>query len=420
MALNAHGMKKYRSFLVVFFIFTLALLTSVAKAQLPFKYDNTTYKAVYIKEAFTLMNSMPSHLLIDVRSPGEYDDTSRSTVLNIGRIKGSVNIPIDSIRLHLAELKKHIDEPIFVYCSHSQRSRRVSKMLADSGFKHIYNINGGMSLMNTLNDTNFVFKDRLANPNLAYRNLASTDAYSLMKSTSGLVIIDIRTPAEFASRDTLAGNNIGHLKNAINIPQPNFAAADFDPEFPKDSPILLYDLGGVNSMDVVASLKAKGYHRIYNLYDGLFGYIGDHRLDKTAIAGSVTDPPAYGILDPRAGIDLLKQHPDLVVLDTRPTEEFENHAKMSHANLGRIKGAISVPVLADLDAAIQNTPRSATILIYGSFFNLDPIVANELLRRGYKNTNLLTQGLYGFVWSVFNAENCRDGKEFLVDHEGLY
>ncbi len=393
---------------------------TATKAQLPFKNDNTTYKAVYKKEAFTLMNTMPNHLLIDVRSPGEYDDTSRATMLNIGRIKGSVNIPIDSIRLHLAELKKHIDEPIFVYCSHSQRSRRVSKLLADSGFKHIYNINGGMSLMNTLNDTNFVFKDRLANPNLAYRNLSAIDAYHLIRTTPVLVIIDIRTPAEFASRDTLVGNNIGHLKNAINIPQPGFAAPDFDPKFPKDSPILLYDLSGVNSMDVVASLRAKGYHRIYNLYTGLEGYISDYRLDETAITGTVTDPPAYKLFDPRATIDLLKKYPDLVVIDTRPAEEFHNHAKMAHANMGHIKGAISVPGLASLAAAIENIPQSAPVLVYGSFSDLAPSIANELAKRGYKNTTLLNQGLYGLVWSVFNAENCKDGKEFLVDHEGLY
>jgi rhodanese-related sulfurtransferase len=394
--------------------------TTATKAQLPFKYDNTTYKAVYIKEAFTLMNTMPNHLLIDVRSPGEYEDTSRSTMLNIGRIKGSVNIPIDSIRAHLADLRKHIDEPIFLYCSHSQRSRKVSKLLADSGFKHIYNINGGMSLMNAMNDTNFVFKDRLANPNLAYRNLSAIDAYHLIKTTPALVIIDIRTPAEFASRDTLAGNNIGHLKNAINIPQPDFAASDFDPKFPKDSPILLYDLSGVNSMDVVASLRAKGYHRIYNLYTGLEGYISDYRLDETAITGTVTDPPAYKIFDPRATIDLLKKHAGLVILDARPAEEFQNHAKMSHANMGHLKGAVSVPTLASLDAAIQSIPLSAPILVYGSFSDLASAIANELIGRGYKNTTLLNQGLYGLVWSVFNAENCKDGKEFLVDHEGLY
>src|SRR3954454_1062414 len=109
-------------------ILVMSLLA--AKAQHPFKFDNTVYKTVYLNEAFRLMDSMQNYLLLDVRSPGEYADTSRTTALNIGRIKGSVNITIDSVHSRLAGLMKYKDQPVFIYCSHSQRSRRVSKFLA--------------------------------------------------------------------------------------------------------------------------------------------------------------------------------------------------------------------------------------------------------------------------------------------------
>jgi rhodanese-related sulfurtransferase len=41
----------------------------------------------YLNEAFKLMSANPDHLLLDVRSPGEYADTSAATALNIGRFK---------------------------------------------------------------------------------------------------------------------------------------------------------------------------------------------------------------------------------------------------------------------------------------------------------------------------------------------
>src|ERR1700739_3551144 len=126
--------------------FVLALLAP--PAQHPFKFDNTVYKAVYLTEAFRLMDSMSNFLLLDVRSPGEYADTSRTTALNIGRIRGSVNITIASVAWRRAELTTYKDQPVFIYCSHSQRSRRVSKFLAENGFKKVYNINGGMTLLN--------------------------------------------------------------------------------------------------------------------------------------------------------------------------------------------------------------------------------------------------------------------------------
>jgi rhodanese-related sulfurtransferase len=396
------------------------LLSSIVKSQLPSKYDNTTYKAVYPREAFDLMKTMPKYLLLDVRSPGEYEDTSRATALNIGRLKGSINIPIDSVSAHLAVLRAHADEPIFVYCSHSQRSRRVSKLLADNGFKNVYNINGGMTLVNIQNDADFAYKDRIVSPNLDYKNITSTDARHLIKNTPNLVIIDIRTPNEFASRDTLEQNNIGHLKNAINIPQADFAGEKFDPKFPKTSPILLYDLHGYNSMDVVESLRSKGYTQFYNLFEGLEGFIRDHRLDNKSIAEIVTNPPGYKILDAESCISLLRQEPGLVILDTRPAEEFANHANMSHANLGHIDGAISVPTLQALDGAAKSKPPSTRFLVYGSGSDLAAVVCHKLSDKGFQHVNLLSPGLYGLVWSVANVEDCKDGKKFLVDHEGLY
>ncbi|HET7001937.1 MAG TPA: rhodanese-like domain-containing protein, partial [Puia sp.] len=271
--------------------FTLTTLASLA--QHPFKFDNTVYKAVYLNEAFHLMDSMQNYLLLDVRSPGEYADTSRTTALNIGRIRGSINITIDSVPVRIAELTKYKDQPVFVYCSHSQRSRRVSKFLAENGFKKVYNINGGMTLLNESDSRDFPYKDKVLTTSLAYKNIDSKDAYHLIKNTPGLVIIDIRNPAEFASGDTWQQNNIGHLKNALNFPQSVFAEKLISAQIPANSPVLLYDRNGYNSMDVVDILKAKGFTSIYNLFDGLEGFMSDHRLTHEQIKELVTDAPPY-------------------------------------------------------------------------------------------------------------------------------
>src|SRR5450631_741176 len=164
-------------------LFACTLFALTTEAQHPFKYDNTVYKGVYLNEAFRLMDSMQNYLLLDVRSPGEYADTSRATVLNIGRIRGSVNITIDSVPAHLGELKKYINQPVFVYCSHSQRSRRVSKLLAENGFKEVYNINGGMTRLNEMDATRFPSKRKYMVSSLNYINIASTEAYHLIKDT---------------------------------------------------------------------------------------------------------------------------------------------------------------------------------------------------------------------------------------------
>ncbi len=247
-----------------YFLFILMLVAFTSRAQHPFKYDNTVYKGVYLNQAFRLMDSMKNYLLLDVRSPGEYDDTSRGTVSNIGRIRGSININIDSIPARIEELKKYKDEPIFVYCSHSQRSRRVSKLLADNGFTEVYNINGGMTQLNLMDAARFPEKNKYMITNLAYKNIASTEAFHLIKDTPAIVIIDIRTLQEFAGNDSLVQNITGHLKNAINIPQADFESKFDSYKISNNRPVLLYDQRGINSMDVIYILRARGFTKIYN------------------------------------------------------------------------------------------------------------------------------------------------------------
>ena len=397
--------------------FTMVALST--KAQHPFKYDNTNYKGVYLNEAFRLMDSMNNYLLLDVRSPGEYADTSRGTVSNIGRIKGSVNINIDSIPAHLEQLKKYINQPVFVYCSHSQRSRRVSKLLAENGFTKVYNINGGMTQLNLMDASRFPEKSKYMITHLDYKNIASTEALHLIKDTPDIVIIDIRTVREFASNDSMVQNNIGHLKNAINIPQADFESKFDSYKISNNRPVLLYDQRGINSMDVVFVLRARGFTRIYNLFEGLDVFVSDHRIDKSQLSQLITDPAPYNIVDPKGFMDFLKE-PNIVILDTRPVDEFNNKARLTYKNLGHIKGATNITSPDSIEMIIRSKDKSSVFLVYGSGSDMAAIICRNLIKDGYQNVNLLNHGLYDFVWSTANVEECRSGRGFLTDHESLY
>ncbi len=412
--LQLNRMFRVKNLLLAFTMFALS-----ANAQHPFKYDNTVYKGVYLNEAFRLMDSMNNYLLLDVRSPGEYADTSRGTVANIGRIRGSVNINIDSVPAHLEQLKKYIDQPVFVYCSHSQRSRRVSKLLAENGFTKVYNINGGMTQLNLMDASRFPEKSKYMITHLNYINIASAEAFHLIRDTPDIVIIDIRTVQEFTSDDTLQRNNIGHLKNAINIPQADFESKFDSYKIPNDRPVLLYDQRGINSMDVVYVLRARGFTRIYNLFQGINVFISDHRLDKSQLSQMVTDPAPYNLVDPKGFMDLLKES-NVVILDARPVEEFNNKAGRTYMNLGHIKGAINVTSPDSVEIITRVKDKSTVFLVYGSTSDMAAIISRKLIKEGYKNVNLLNQGLYDFVWSTANVEDCKPGREFLIDHEGLY
>jgi rhodanese-related sulfurtransferase len=75
-------------------------------------------------------------LILDVRSKEEF---------SAGHLKGSKNIPVQSLSLKIASLLDWKNKKVLVYCHSGGRSMAASQMLKKSGFTKIYNMAGGVS-----------------------------------------------------------------------------------------------------------------------------------------------------------------------------------------------------------------------------------------------------------------------------------
>lgn len=82
-------------------------------------------------------------LLLDVRTPEEFDGRAED---KFGSLKNAINIPVQELEKGIIELEKYKEREIVVYCSHSHRSPRASYMLTQNGFKHVTNMQEGMSV----------------------------------------------------------------------------------------------------------------------------------------------------------------------------------------------------------------------------------------------------------------------------------
>ncbi len=67
-------------------------------------------------------------VIIDVRTRGEYAQ---------GHVKGSVNIPLDTLQSQMNTLKK--DKPVITCCASGMRSSSAKGMLLSNGFKEVHN-----------------------------------------------------------------------------------------------------------------------------------------------------------------------------------------------------------------------------------------------------------------------------------------
>lgn len=90
-------------------------------------------KNVQPEMAYNLLKKQGEVFLLDVRTPGEYQQA---------RLQGARLIPIDQLVNRIAELPK--DRPILVYCAVGSRSAQVVNYLARRGYPELYNLSGGI------------------------------------------------------------------------------------------------------------------------------------------------------------------------------------------------------------------------------------------------------------------------------------
>jgi rhodanese-related sulfurtransferase len=91
------------------------------------------------KEAFDLIianKNTENFVILDVRTPKEYDET---------RIENSLNINYNSKTFKLEIEKLDKNKTYLVYCHSGRRSSNAIKIMEKSGFTDLKNISGGIS-----------------------------------------------------------------------------------------------------------------------------------------------------------------------------------------------------------------------------------------------------------------------------------
>jgi rhodanese-related sulfurtransferase len=78
-------------------------------------------------------------IIVDVRTKGEFQG---------GHIKGSINIPLDSLRNNLSKIKKN--KPVITCCASGARSASAKMLLKSSGYAEVYNGGSWMRLQNKI------------------------------------------------------------------------------------------------------------------------------------------------------------------------------------------------------------------------------------------------------------------------------
>lgn len=376
-------------------LFSLAALAATAQ----YRYDNDKFTTVYPQDLCSMLRTHPG-LLLDVRSKGEYDDTAANAVQNIGHMAAARNIDVRELASRWREIESYKDQPVYLYCASSQRSRRAARVLADSGFTRVYNINGGLNFFRSQGFIELCPETAL-HTNLPYELVAPLQ---LARHTGELpyTVVDVRPDSVFrglAADLRLAA--LGRFPKAKNIPLASLATEATS--IPQNKPILLVDETGSESIKAAAWLLSHGYSKVAVLYGGLEGFVSElpEKLRTFWAPGAPYELINAATLDARS-----KGRHKPVLIDVRTAEEFNNTAKEAARNIGRVKGALNLPA-ADLPDRIPTLQLKKTepVVVYG-FANGPEVfrAAQALTDAGYKNVSVMMGGLFNLRWRAANMK----------------
>lgn len=95
--------------------------------------EQNPVRVITAKEAKTMMDTLESYIIVDVREQSEY---------NAGHIDGAVLVPVGSIEDLAPELLPDKDQVLLLYCRSGNRSAHAAAKLFDMGYSNVYDFGG--------------------------------------------------------------------------------------------------------------------------------------------------------------------------------------------------------------------------------------------------------------------------------------
>jgi rhodanese-related sulfurtransferase len=379
-----------------------------------YKNDNVLFKTLDPLALYKTLQNTNGYILLDVRSSGEFEDTSSFTGLNLGHLKGAININVRELAKRLGEIKADKDKPVFVYCSHSQRSRVASKLLADSGFTNVININGGLTSLHYLGEINKpYFKDLYETKN-KFSFISPQELCDKINKNDGTIfLIDVRSDSLFKHIGSVPNDNaIGNIKEAINIPYEELK--NNLNKIPKNKSIIITDLYGNEAAKAANLLLENGYKNIQVLVEGMDRWL---TMNNNAACKDLYLPAKNYSVVSTIDFGKIKDKENVLLLDVRSTEEFNGTHKDYWRNIGKMKSALNIPFNEiENNTAKLEAYKNKPIIVY--HFSGGPeafAAAKYLSSHGFANVSVLYGGIFNVRWTAANINGQAYLKDFVTD-----
>jgi rhodanese-related sulfurtransferase len=106
---------------------------------------------------------------------------------------------------------------------------------------------------------------------------------------------------------------------------------------------------------------------------------------------------------------------DIVYLDVRSKDEFENKHKDAFRNIGHLSDAVNIPV-DELTGRLGELDKNKEYIVYGFAGGPEPFKAADILiKQGFSKINVLVGGIFNVRWTAANIKGQEGLKNFVVN-----
>ncbi len=342
-------------------------------------------------ELSELRESQLGLALFDIRESAEYE---------AGHIRGATSLPRRMIELRIATLAPVLSTPIVVYGDDSLRADFSAERLEQLGYQNVAMLAGGFPAwksagLKTSHGTNVpskAFGEKVAHEPLP--RIEPADLHSRIAAGEQFVIVDVRTPGEYAS---------GSIPGAINAEGVELVLRASDLARP-GIPIVVTCAGRTRSIIAGRTLGEMGVGPVFRLDNGTMGWmlVGHELAAGNAAAPSPSPDSVEGAemfgarLRGEANIPLIgvselaslkerSAETTLYLFDVRSVPEYE---------AGHVAGAEALPGGQAIQRADDFIPvRNGTIVLICDGTARASVTAYWLSRLGYPDVRVLDGGV---------------------------
>lgn len=205
-----------------------------------------TYKHLTQDAAKQMISENPDVIILDVRTLDEFEKK---------HIQNALLVPLEDLKAGDFSKLPDKDATILTYCRTGRRAEEAAQLLADKGYKNVYEFGGIVDWTGELEGMEVV----------TYKQISQEEAIKILAEDPNAKLLDCRFPKDYEAR---------HIVGAIHFPLEAAVAENFEKIPDKNAPLITYCGDGNRGRLTAKVLIERGYTNVYTM-GGIIDWKGE-------------------------------------------------------------------------------------------------------------------------------------------------